>query len=124
MDEVLARHTSAQLTEWMAYERVTGPLGPERLDVLFSILTATVANTARGKGQRAKEPKDFLPEWDQSKPGPGWEEMLTAVKQMNSRMGGTDLTNGGGGDHECVGPAAGRGRHQRRGSDGWRERRS
>ncbi|WP_455711309.1 phage tail assembly protein T, partial [Streptomyces bacillaris] len=28
------------MTEWMAYERVTGPLGPERADVLHGIQTA------------------------------------------------------------------------------------
>ncbi|MEU3600876.1 hypothetical protein ABZ714_19455 [Streptomyces sp. NPDC006798] len=83
----------------MAYERVTGPLGPERLDLLFATLTATVANTARGKGQRARDPKDFLPKWDQGAPGMEWEEMLTAVTAMNRALGGTDLTGGGGHEH-------------------------
>lgn len=81
----------------MAYERVTGILGPERLDLLFATLTAAVANTARGKNQRAREPKDFMPKWDQNSPGMGWKEMLTAVKTINRSLGGADLTGTGGG---------------------------
>ncbi|MGW2547826.1 lactate utilization protein LutB domain-containing protein, partial [Kitasatospora sp. NPDC001574] len=31
--------SSAELTDWIAYERITGPIGPERGDVLHGILT-------------------------------------------------------------------------------------
>lgn len=114
MPELLARTTSAELTEWMAYERVTGMFGPERLDLLFATLTATVANTARGKGKKA-EPKDFLPQWDRGPKGPqGWQQMLAAVKTYNSRIGGTDSTTGGGAAHGDARRAAGVGRHQHR----------
>jgi len=94
--ELLARCTSAQLTEWMAYEQVTGPLGPERQDLLFGILTATVSNGSRGKGQRAKEPKDFIPKWDQGgKREPAdWRQMLATVQSMNRRLGGADRREG------------------------------
>ncbi|MGA5605917.1 phage tail assembly protein T [Streptomyces griseoincarnatus] len=96
MPELLARTSSAELTEWMAYERVTGPLGAERLDALFATLCATVANTARAKGRKA-EPKDFMPTWDQGAKGPqDWREMLAAVKAYNRRIGGTDSTTEGG----------------------------
>jgi hypothetical protein len=97
---MLADMDSAELTEWMAYEKISGPLGPERIDVLSSIVAATVANTARGKGQRAKEPADFLPEWDQGAEARArdWEQMLTTVKAMNRRLHGNDLTEGAGHD--------------------------
>ncbi|MGQ5580924.1 phage tail assembly protein T [Streptomyces sp. ECR3.8] len=96
MPELLARTSSAELTEWMAYERVTGPLGPERMDALFATLAATVANTARAKGRKA-EPKDFMPKWDQGDKGfTDWEQMLDAVKSYNRQIGGTDLTTKGG----------------------------
>ncbi|MFJ2707856.1 hypothetical protein ACIO3R_32350 [Streptomyces sp. NPDC087428] len=93
---MLADITSAEITEWMAYEQISGPLGPERSDVLSSILAATVANTARGKGQRAKEPGDFLPKWDQGAAAKGgdWEQMLTTVKSLTRRLHGNDLTEG------------------------------
>ena len=54
-----------ELTEWAAYERVAGPLGPERLDYLFAQLCAVVVNVQRPKGSAARRPKDFLLKWDQ-----------------------------------------------------------
>ncbi|MGW4986312.1 phage tail assembly protein T [Streptomyces mirabilis] len=81
--------TSREITEWMAYERVSGPLGPERLDSLIAMLTATVANTARGKGSRAATPKDFMPKWDRDA-RQDWREMLAAVKAYNRQIGGTE----------------------------------
>lgn len=100
MPELLARCSSEELTEWMAYEHVAGLLGAERLDALFAVLTATVSNTARGKGQRAKEPKDFLPKWDQGagKESADWQQMLAVAKQFTRRAGGTDRTGGPRGD--------------------------
>lgn len=73
----------------MAYESVSGPLGPERLDSLFAMLTATVANTARGKGDKAMSPKDFMPKWDRGQPQ-DWRDMLSAVKAYNRQIGGTE----------------------------------
>jgi hypothetical protein len=96
---MLADMDSAEITEWMAYEQVSGPLGPERLDVLASIIAATTANTARGKGQRAKGPADFIPTWDQgAAKGGDWEQMLSTVKSLTRRLHGNDLTEGAGGD--------------------------
>lgn len=95
---MLADMSSAELTEWAAYEQISGPLGPERMDVLLASLTATVANTARGKGQRAKEPQDFMPKWDQGAPARGgdWQQMLTTVTSLNRRLRGTDVRGGRG----------------------------
>lgn len=88
---MLADMSSAELTDWMAYEKITGPLGGARLDILNAILTAVVANTARGKKGRVSRPKDFLPDWDRGR-RMDWREMLATVKAMNRRMGGTDNT--------------------------------
>ncbi|WP_299542016.1 hypothetical protein [uncultured Streptomyces sp.] len=90
MPELLARCSSEELTEWMAYEHVNGPIGGQRLDVLFAVLAATVSNTARGKGQRPKEPKDFLPKWDQgaAKEPADWRDMLAVAQQFTRRMNG------------------------------------
>lgn len=116
--ELLRTHTSAELTQWMAYERVTGPLGPERLDLLHGIQTAVIANANRGKGKKAT-PKDFIPEWDQGrKPPQDWQQMLAAVKAYNRRMGGTDsTTEGGASDGDARGTARVRG-HQHGRPDG------
>lgn len=93
---MLADIDSAELAEWMAYEHVAGPLGPERGDMLHGILAATVANAARGKGKKA-EPKDFIPTWDQgARQQPAdWQQMLAQVQAMNRRFGGTDLRERG-----------------------------
>ncbi|MGW3627281.1 phage tail assembly protein T [Streptomyces sp. NPDC000880] len=125
MRELLARCSSRELTEWMAYERISGPLGPERADLHMAILAATVSNTARGKGRKA-EPKDFLPQWDQgAKQSMNWEDMLAAVKTMNRRLGGADLTQEGGGDDGAdPGGTAGGRRDRHGGADHRRARRS
>jgi hypothetical protein len=89
--ELLARIDSRELTEWEAYERLAGPVGDERLDHLFAMLQATIANVNRGKNQKAYESSGFMPKWGLAKLDTGpmtGEEMLQAVKKINKRMGG------------------------------------
>lgn len=87
MGELLARISSRELSEWAAYERITGPLGADRGDVQAAIIAATVANTARSKG-RVLQPKDFVPKWDRPKAMTP-EEMWQAAMQANAALGGT-----------------------------------
>ena len=69
----------------MAYEGVTGPLGPERLDLLHALQTAVLVSPYMKKKPK---PKDFLPVWDQNrKQSP--EEMLAALKAITAMHGGT-----------------------------------
>lgn len=83
---MLAHVGSRELAEWMAYERITGPLGGRRGDVQAAIIAATVANSQR-KG-RPLQPKDFIPKWD--KPAAMTpEEMWAAAMQANAALGGT-----------------------------------
>ncbi|MGW2543418.1 phage tail assembly protein T, partial [Kitasatospora sp. NPDC001574] len=84
----LDRISSAELTDWIAYERITGPIGPERGDVLHGILTATVHNTA---AKKKREPSDFVPKWA-GKVRQSWQDMLAAVRAANAALGGTDNT--------------------------------
>ena len=93
MRHLLADIDSDELTEWMAYEKVTGPLGPRRADVLHGIHTAVVANTAAPRGRKAK-PGDFIPEWDQDRE-PDVQQMLATVRTVTAALGGTDHTTGG-----------------------------
>lgn len=55
---------AGELVEWAAYERVAGPLGPERMDYLLAIVAATVANTA---SKTRRTPNDYIPQWDRDK---------------------------------------------------------
>ncbi|MET9396278.1 hypothetical protein [Kitasatospora sp. NPDC002965] len=92
MAELLDRISSAELTDWIAYERLTGPIGAERGDVLHGVLAAVVHNSA---SKRKREPKDFIPRWA-GKTRQTWQEMLTVVRAANAALGGTDHTRGEG----------------------------
>ncbi|KOG22003.1 phage tail assembly protein T [Streptomyces viridochromogenes] len=83
--ELLARITSRELTEWMAYERITGPLDSRlRTDISAAIIAATVANSASGKAKA--KPRDFIPTWFKRKKTPAelWQEVMKA----NAALGG------------------------------------
>lgn len=84
--EVLARTSSHELSEWAAYERITGPLGPARADLHAAIIAATVANSAGGK--RKSAPKDFIPKWDKGAQATP-EELFQKAMQINAALQGT-----------------------------------
>lgn len=60
----MAGITSHELSEWMAYERVAGPLGGRRIDVAAAVMSAVVANSNRDPKSRAVPVEDFLVNWD------------------------------------------------------------
>lgn len=83
--ELLARTSSRELTEWMAYERVTGPLDVRlRNEISAGIVAATVHNAAGAK-RRAKA-SDFVPTWFKRKKTP--EEIWRDVMSANAALGG------------------------------------
>ena len=67
--ELMGRINSRELTEWSAYERVAGVLGPERDDLHAAMICASVTNAMKAKGPDA-EPADFLPVWDEAERTP------------------------------------------------------
>ncbi|QVQ51298.1 DUF4035 domain-containing protein [Spiractinospora alimapuensis] len=74
----------------MAYEQITGPLGPERQDILFAQLCAVVANAQRDKKSRAAKPKDFLPQWDKRRgEQQSWRQQKSVAQMLNAAFGGT-----------------------------------
>lgn len=94
---MLARVSSRELTEWEAYEAVAGPVGDERLDHLFAMLQATLANINKGKRQKAYTADQFLPQWGRAKErktGPlDGHELLDKIKKINKQMGGGGSEN-------------------------------
>uniref|UniRef100_A0AAU2A217 DUF4035 domain-containing protein n=1 Tax=Streptomyces sp. NBC_00093 TaxID=2975649 RepID=A0AAU2A217_9ACTN len=90
-----SRLGSAELTEWMAFERLTGPLGRRRHDIQAATIAATVANANRGKGRRSKV-SDFLPPYGTQRKSP--QEMLAAIRGINRSMGGAEHVPGGRGE--------------------------
>lgn len=83
---MLSHISSRELTEWMAYEKITGPLD-ERLrgDIAAGIIAATVSN-ASGAKKKAKA-SDFIPKWFKRKKTP--EEIWQDVLKANAALGGT-----------------------------------
>jgi hypothetical protein len=61
VEELLARVTSRELTEWAAFEREYGPLGPERGDWQAAVVAHTVAMVNGAKNAKLS---DFLPRWN------------------------------------------------------------
>lgn len=60
--ELLSRVTSAEVTEWMAFERISGPLGGRRLDYATAMITKAIYDVNTKKRKRRKL-SDFLFKW-------------------------------------------------------------
>lgn len=85
--ELLARTSGRELAEWMAFERLTGPLdGRLRGDVQAAIVAATVANSQRAKGAALK-PAEFLPGWEPPRPKTP-DEIWRDATRVNAALGG------------------------------------
>jgi hypothetical protein len=66
--EMLSRMSSTEFTEWLAFERINGPLGGKRFDYLAAqqaLLTAAAASGKKGKKLRFQ---DFLFKWSKQRP--------------------------------------------------------
>jgi len=49
-----------EISEWLAYQRIRGPLGPERADLAAGIIAAASVSPHLKKGARVA-PVDFMP---------------------------------------------------------------
>lgn len=78
----------------MAYERVCGPLGPERGDAQAAIVAAAISNAMRAKGSKSFTPAEFMPKWDQPNAGREQTEQDHArmVRGLHRVMGGRTET--------------------------------
>ena len=89
---MLARVSSRELTEWAAFEQIEGPIGDARLDHLFAMLQALIANANRDKGKTAYTPEQFMPKWGVARQAERGEmdpqSILRAVKKANKALGG------------------------------------
>jgi len=83
---MLARMSSRELSEWMAYEKITGPLDDRlRGDISAGIVAATVSNSAGAK--RKVKPSDFIPTWFKRKRSVS--EIWAEVVKANAALGGS-----------------------------------
>lgn len=68
--ELLARISSAELSEWMAYDSID-PIGKDRGDMQAGIISMVVANSSGAKNEgRAFSPADFMPYVEKKKINP------------------------------------------------------
>lgn len=81
---MLSRMSSRELTEWAAYERVTGTLGPERDDALMALQSYYLASAAGAKRLRVDK---LMPSWDRRK-SMDWRHMKMVAEAMTRQYGG------------------------------------
>lgn len=69
VQELLARISSQELSEWMAYYSLE-PWGTETDDLRAGIVASTIANVNRDPKKRRKPytAQDFAPQWGKSEP--------------------------------------------------------
>jgi hypothetical protein len=77
--ELLQRVTSAEITEWMAFEKINGPLGGQRTDYAAALITKAIYDVNTKKRKRRKL-TDFLLKW-----GSGRRRPRTAA-EMSERV--------------------------------------
>lgn len=88
MEELLARISSRELTEWMAYDRLE-PFGEWRADVRSALVAMVMANAWRGKDQKAFTVDDFLIKFDaEAKPAQTVEQQMKMFEMLAGAIGG------------------------------------
>lgn len=75
--------SSAEMTDWQAYEKVTGPLGSERDDTLAAMTAFYVVSALGSKKARLDK---LLPRWDRPTAMP-WEQMKKMAEVMAHTYG-------------------------------------
>jgi hypothetical protein len=94
--ELLARISGEEITEWAAYERLRGPLGPVRGDWQAAVVASTVYAVMAGKKARRRKLKDFLPKWAGDRRA-STDEAMEALGRRLAAMYGGEWTEGGAG---------------------------
>lgn len=82
--EMLERISSVELTDWQAYEQVTGPLGAERDDTNAAL---TAYYIVKALGAKKLKLEKLLPKWDR-KPAQPWQNMKLVAEALAKSAGG------------------------------------
>ncbi len=86
MAELLARISSQELAEWMAFDSLE-PIGDRRADLQAGVVCATMANLERPAGHRAYQPHEFMPGWDEPSPTEIRKRRIAQVKALAVALG-------------------------------------
>ncbi|MDX2623857.1 hypothetical protein PV356_30840 [Streptomyces sp. WI03-5b] len=91
--EVLDRFAEEEIIRLLAYQRLYGPVGPTRLDILFARLGMDVAAPHMKKGKLPRF-KDHLMQW--SRPRRTGRDLLAAVKGLQAGFENREKRKAGG----------------------------
>lgn len=80
--------TSSELTEWMQFERITGPLGRRRADINAAMLAAVIAGVNTPKGARKPTISDFLIDYSRVSARKSPTELLSKIRSLNAALKG------------------------------------
>jgi len=86
--ELLARISSKELTEWMAFSQVE-PFGADADYLGHAITASTIANVNRTKKTKAHSVEDFMPKFEKKKKQ-STTEMIQLAEMFTAGMGGED----------------------------------
>lgn len=88
MGEVDSRMSSSELTEWAAYERMSGPLGRRRQDIQMADLMALTMNVNRAKGRKAIKASKILESWGCGVQYETKEQAIALIQALSDSEGG------------------------------------
>ena len=93
--ELQQRVSGREFAEWLAFERLYGPIDPgRRMDLAAALVASVLANIHRDP-KRRRQPytvEDFLPQYDRPAPRRQTpEETVELVAMLNAMFGGQDL---------------------------------
>jgi hypothetical protein len=94
----LARVTATEFLEWMAYERVTGPLDNSRGDVNAALVAKTIVDVNVGEEGHDLKLSDFLIKWGTKDEDahPGFDpDNIDTTREVTESDGGIWASNPG-----------------------------
>lgn len=80
--ELTERMSSTEFTEWMAHERINGPLGGRRHDYLAALAAHIAVTAASGKKGKKFRFEDFLMNWSGKRRPRGGRELLKKFRGL------------------------------------------
>lgn len=78
--------SSSELTEWMVFEKISGPIGRRRGDIQAATIAATIANANRSKKVKKAQISDFLINYERAGRRKTGRELLASLKDINSAL--------------------------------------
>lgn len=79
--------SSREFSEWQAFQRLEGMLGPARDDFRAGLIASVIANTSRDpkRHPKAYEPQEFIPDWPATA---GWRKPQLSRAEVAEKVKG------------------------------------